>query len=253
MPAKIFGPRKRRTRQHVIADLAVHCVEGFILDEGHIAERKQFDYGYDLTMTTFDEQGYAEPELVFFQVKASERLKEVGETFFQDIDLRDYHLWMRERTPVVLVLYDASRREAYWLDVRRYFAGTEPRRPKTGAKWARENRQESGNESAGHCRIAPSQGDGKRIGGYSMFRPTEITYGQLDKVLRSFGFSRRVFETDGKGVRYEHQETGARITLPWFPNEDHVLDHHLAAVRLTLENFGVAAPSVFEAKLKKAG
>lgn len=36
---KIFGPHKRRTRQHVIADLGTHHVEGFILEEGHTAER----------------------------------------------------------------------------------------------------------------------------------------------------------------------------------------------------------------------
>jgi hypothetical protein len=29
--ASSIGPRKRRTRQHVIADLSVHYVEGFIL------------------------------------------------------------------------------------------------------------------------------------------------------------------------------------------------------------------------------
>jgi hypothetical protein len=82
---------------------------------------------------------------------------------------------------------------------------------------------------------------------------TDVTYGQLDKVLRSFGFTRHVFERNGKGVRYEHEQTGAQILLPWFPAKDHVLDYHLAAVRGTLDNFGVAEPSVLEAKLKKVG
>jgi hypothetical protein len=82
---------------------------------------------------------------------------------------------------------------------------------------------------------------------------TIVTYGQIDKVLRSFGFTRHVFEKNGKGVRYEHKETGAQITLPLFPESDYVLDYHLANVRGTLSNFGVAEPSVFEAKLQKAG
>ncbi len=82
---------------------------------------------------------------------------------------------------------------------------------------------------------------------------TNITYSQLDKALRSFGFSRQVFEKHGKGVRYEHKETGAQILLPLFPGEDFVLDYHLAMVRGTLDDFGVAPPSAFEAKLKKVG
>ncbi len=81
----------------------------------------------------------------------------------------------------------------------------------------------------------------------------DFTYGQLDKVLRSFGFTRHVFERRGKGIRYEHKETGARVTLPLFPKEDYVLAHHMVAVRGTLRDFGVADPSVFEAKLKKVG
>jgi len=57
----IFVPRKQRTRQHVIADLSVHHVEGFILEEGHTAQRLSSDYGYDLILWTFDERGYPEP------------------------------------------------------------------------------------------------------------------------------------------------------------------------------------------------
>jgi hypothetical protein len=85
------------------------------------------------------------------------------------------------------------------------------------------------------------------------YRRTNVTYGQLDKVLRSFGFSRREFERDGKGVQYKHKETGASIILPLFPDDDFVLDYHMVAVRGTLDNFGVADPSVFDAKLQKAG
>jgi hypothetical protein len=60
--------RKQRTRQHIIADLSVNYVERMILHEGHTVQRWLSDYGYDLAMVTFDEQGYAEPGLVFFQL-----------------------------------------------------------------------------------------------------------------------------------------------------------------------------------------
>jgi hypothetical protein len=53
----MLGPRKWRTRQHVIADLSVHHVEGFVLEEGHTVERVAKDYGCDLLFFTYDEPG----------------------------------------------------------------------------------------------------------------------------------------------------------------------------------------------------
>src|SRR2546423_1769018 len=102
MASQIFVPRKQRTRQHVIADLGVHYVVGFILEEGYTAQPLGRDYGYDLTMCTFDEHGYAEPGMVFFQMKAAESLEAVGSNYVFDLDIRDYHLWMNEKMPVIL-------------------------------------------------------------------------------------------------------------------------------------------------------
>jgi len=87
MLRKPFQPRKRRTRQHVIADLGVHHVEGFILEEGHTSQRLGSDYGYDLIMSPFDARGYAEPGVVFFQVKAAETLETVGSSYGFDLDV----------------------------------------------------------------------------------------------------------------------------------------------------------------------
>jgi hypothetical protein len=82
---------------------------------------------------------------------------------------------------------------------------------------------------------------------------TGVTYGQLDKVLRSLGFSCRVLKKDPPTRVYEHKESGALITIPPFPKSDFVLDHHLLAARTILDLFGVAEPKVFDAKLQKAG
>ncbi len=86
-----------------------------------------------------------------------------------------------------------------------------------------------------------------------MMPRADVTYGQIDEVLRGLGFSRTDFEKDGKGVRYDHKEAGAIIVLPRFPAKDRVYLHHLSLVRTTRDNFGVADPSVFDAKLQKAG
>jgi hypothetical protein len=45
--AAIQPPRKRRTRQHVIAGQSVNHVERFIIDAGYTALRTEKDYGYN--------------------------------------------------------------------------------------------------------------------------------------------------------------------------------------------------------------
>jgi len=133
MASQIPGRRKQRTRQHVIADLSVHHVERFILEQGHTAQRLGSDYGYDLLMSTFDEQGYVEPGSIYFQFKAKETLDEIGTHYAYDLDIRDYNLWIREKMPVIFILYDASRRRAYWLAIQQYFLAEVAGRPRKGA------------------------------------------------------------------------------------------------------------------------
>src|SRR2546421_4975524 len=101
MAKQIFGPRKQRTREHVIADQSVNHVERFIIDEGHRAQRIEKDYGYDLLLFTFDEQGYTEPDSMHLQLKAAETLRAVRAEYIFDLDIRDYNLWMLELMPVI--------------------------------------------------------------------------------------------------------------------------------------------------------
>lgn len=51
------GSRKRRTREHVIADLSVNYVERIVLRCGHTLERFWHDYGFDLLLYTYDNNG----------------------------------------------------------------------------------------------------------------------------------------------------------------------------------------------------
>jgi uncharacterized protein DUF4365 len=130
-------PRKQRTRQHVIADQSVNYVERFIIDGGHTTQRLAPDYGYDLILFTYDEEGYVEPGVAFLQLKASETWMPVGAHYVFGLDIHDYNLWMAEDAPVFLVLFDATRRRAYWLYVQRYFEKDVTRQPLKGAKRVR--------------------------------------------------------------------------------------------------------------------
>jgi hypothetical protein len=82
---------------------------------------------------------------------------------------------------------------------------------------------------------------------------SEVTYGQLDQVLRALGFSCRPSRNDPPGRVYEHPPTGAMILLPAMVDRDKVFEHHLAAVRGELDHFGIADPTAFADQLQKAG
>ncbi|MHC5538459.1 DUF4365 domain-containing protein [Singulisphaera rosea] len=66
---------KRRTREHIIADLCVNFVERFILLGGHSSEVVRRDHGIDLLMFTYNEVGEIGNGHILLQLKATERLK----------------------------------------------------------------------------------------------------------------------------------------------------------------------------------
>lgn len=82
---------------------------------------------------------------------------------------------------------------------------------------------------------------------------TDVTYGQLDKVLRGLGFSCKVVTKDPPTRFYEHKESGAWFTVPLFPESDRVWEAHLVTARVMVDGFGIADAKVFDAKLQKAG
>jgi hypothetical protein len=135
--AEQLPPRKQRTREHVIADQSLNYLERFIFDEGHTAERVERDYGYDLRLVTYDDQGSVEAGYVSIQLKAAEALEKTDSDYVFDIDVRDCNLWTEELLPVVLVLFDATRKKAYWLLVQDYFQREQGRQPGEGARTVR--------------------------------------------------------------------------------------------------------------------
>jgi hypothetical protein len=139
MPERPPNHRKRRTRQHVIADQCVNYVERFVFDAGHTAQRVGPDYGYDLYVSTFDDEGFTEPGVVYMQLKATDNIEHTatGTDVVFDLAVQDYDLWRHEVMPVMLVLYDARKRRAWWLYLQRYFAEDAGRRPRKDAKSVR--------------------------------------------------------------------------------------------------------------------
>jgi hypothetical protein len=113
---------KRRTREHIIADLGVNFVERQILLAGFTAERFQHDYGLDLTFKTFNPDGEVEPGQSKIQVKATDHLalSATGDTIGVRVAMADFRAWLMEWDPILLVIYDAQHTRAYWLDVQEH-------------------------------------------------------------------------------------------------------------------------------------
>jgi Domain of unknown function (DUF4365) len=129
---------KKRTREHVIADLSVVHVQYFIANAGFSSEATSKDYGYDLTVNTFDRDGLIDPLAILIQLKASEKLKlsldSDGASYWFNLDIRDYNLWIKESNSVFLILYEASSMRAYWLYFQRCVSSKHAPKPKKDAK-----------------------------------------------------------------------------------------------------------------------
>lgn len=114
--------RKKRTRQHVVADLGVNYVERQVLLSGNTVERVIHDYGYDLILFSYDRDGLTEPGTIGIQVKASETPRTSNdEPIRVRIQRSDLINWLSERRPVLLVMFCVPEDQAYYVDLREYF------------------------------------------------------------------------------------------------------------------------------------
>lgn len=115
--------RKRRTREHIIADLSVNHAERYALLCGYTVEHPRSDYGYDLLLSTYNSQGEPENGEVRIQLKATDSLLMLKNKKFVSwrILRSDLARWLQDPFPVILIVYDARNESAYWLLVQRYF------------------------------------------------------------------------------------------------------------------------------------
>ena len=115
--------RKRRTREHIIADLGVNYVERQVLKCGHAVNRTSpgQDYGVDLVVLTFDENHELENGQIEIQVRATEQVKPLKSraAFVQRLETAHVSHWVMQPLPVILAVYDASQERAWWLNIQR--------------------------------------------------------------------------------------------------------------------------------------
>ncbi len=127
---------KKRTRAHIIASLSVNSIERFFLKKGHTVSEPEQDYGVDLNVFTYDDNGYVEPGNIYVQLKATDapHLSADGKFYTVSISVKDYNAWSVEPMPIFLVLYDSTNEKAYWQYVQGYLESDAAFKPKKGAK-----------------------------------------------------------------------------------------------------------------------
>jgi hypothetical protein len=115
--------RKRRTREHVIADLSANHVERHALLCNFAVERTFHDYGIDQTLTTYDRRGEIESGHILVQLRATDRprLLEGGRAVQCRLERSHLGHWLNEPMPFIVVLYDARKDVGYWLYLQAYF------------------------------------------------------------------------------------------------------------------------------------
>jgi Domain of unknown function (DUF4365) len=118
----VAADRKRRTREHVIADMSFHHLGYLVVQSGFTFEANKADYGYDGAIFTFDNDGRIENSYMFVQLKATDkiRLSSDRKRVLFRVSKKDISLWQDEIVPVYLVVFDAKRERAYWAYFQRY-------------------------------------------------------------------------------------------------------------------------------------
>jgi hypothetical protein len=120
---KINTMRKRRTREHIIADSGYNHCERQVLLAGHVMTKVTSDYGYDGLVNTFDQNGEMEHNFFLMQVKSTEHIKFSSKNQGYELTMseRDLSHWLFNPIPVAAVLYDFKKYLAYYLHVQAYF------------------------------------------------------------------------------------------------------------------------------------
>jgi hypothetical protein len=89
---------------------------------GYVIERMRHDYGIDLELKTFNERGERERGDIHIQVKATDRLRlrPTQTAFSFRVDRANLVDWVYELEPVILIVFDAKKKRAYWVCIQEF-------------------------------------------------------------------------------------------------------------------------------------
>ncbi len=230
--------RKRRTREHIIADLSVHHVEGHVLRCGWVVERMTHDYGIDLELFTFTRSGEQENDAILMQVKATERLRLPRGATTLPCRIERSHLvhWLSEVRPVILIVYDARKELAYWLYVQSYFGRLE------GFNLFAAGRTITVRIPTANVLSVAAV---RRLARFRDTKMRPIPFVEFRSFLGQLGF---VEKRVPKGRVLEHPDEGL-LLFRSYRDEEPVLPRDVLRIRKLFELRGLMEPDDFDAQL----
>lgn len=159
---------KKVSEQVVIGQRGVNLIERYVLEMGHAWNASTIDAGIDGRIELCNpETREALNHIILVQSKATTRRfpGEDSDKFEWSCDARDVDYWMQGNAPVILVVsrFLDGIEEAYWIDVKRYFA--DPARRKTSRARFDKNRDRfDATCTAALLDVAKPVGDGIYLG-----------------------------------------------------------------------------------------
>jgi hypothetical protein len=242
--------RKRRTREHIIADLSVNYVERLVLRYGWVARRMNPD-GIDLYMETYNDRGEIENGGVWFQLKATDRLIVIErmQAIPVRMEWRDLLFWLNERMPGILIIYDARQDRAWWLHSQTALRSIKRKDRERLASTVIlhipiRNRLD---ESDPTLRRTPRWRPGRERRSTAM-RTSQVRFSQLRVFLEQLGFSEC---RDAHGWRFEHRPLKAVCLFRPYGPTDYVYQHDLFLVRSQLNCRGLITEEAFNESFTK--
>ena len=126
---------KQITQKQIIGQRGVNFVEQVVLEMGFVwhPTNAGLESGIDGIIEIRDpETGETTNNIIQVQVKGTEQvwISDTLETFVYRCKSRDIDYWMKSNTPVILVVVDLNRKEAYWDNVKDVFSDPDKRKGK---------------------------------------------------------------------------------------------------------------------------
>lgn len=126
---------KKISQNKITGQQGVNFVEQIVLEMGYAwhPTNESLEAGIDGIIEVRDpETGEATNNIIQVQVKATSKqwVSETTETFTYRCKPQDIYYWLNGNTPVILVAVSPNKREAYWVNVKAYFADIKKQRDK---------------------------------------------------------------------------------------------------------------------------
>jgi hypothetical protein len=154
------------------------------------------------------------------------------------VSIKDLNLWIKEHKPVFIILYDASRKVAFWLYVQAYY---EKHKHEINFKQKTITLRVATSDILTENTIRNKETIKQIFSNNSTERrnimSNRLTYAKLKKILINLGFTDIITYKNNHAVVFKNSANDSMIILPLLSPRAFVSQMHLSAVRrILIEN-----------------